>query len=573
MNNRFNIEKSIYMMMIFVAIIGLFFMAIRSEYFVQYRHFSYTVEADPPEQSVDQLARSYEQPSFLMLVSPDYPDLAETLTSVIERLGKKVTKQSISEPLRLTSSYAGIIIATENIHAMPDVGAILTYAESGGSVFFAVRPSPGPALSALYQHLGMVETGTFIETGGIELAEPFFDSSFSKSFPSKRIQNSSLAVRLDNTASLYASSTDGTPLLWKIMHGSGRFIVFNGSMLADSSQSALFIKGMQLMVPHFIYPVMNAKVTALEGFPFPVPKGRHEIGNMTNEEFFRHTFWAGMQRLEAKFDLNYTASFVASFEDQQTKFNPYELSSAQENAIVYGRELLRMGGEVAVQGYNHLPIDGMNKSDVAILQQDTADRIAHALPGYSVRSYIPVEQENPFSHLSVIRTVFPDLRAVMAPVEEAFIQDDGLAVLPKTITGFDSTAYTDWLVFNELASSGFFSHSLMPQSFLYEDSFEESFQELTDFQKRLKKDVPWLRGLTLSNAARSLSNYTNTVVFEEKTGQGVAFHVNTLVFPAYFYFSTDQRITSTENCEVTKIGNNLYLIQAEDLTFKIGLDG
>jgi hypothetical protein len=572
MNSKFNIEKNIYFMAIFIALIGLFLIVIRSDRFLEFRYFTDSANAQVLSQSTEKLHELYERPSFLMLVHEDDQSLATSIKGMLERLDKEVIEQSIEEPLSLTATYNGIIIATENLDALPDKELLIEYATSGGSIFFATRPSPGPSLSSLYQQLGIVEIGNFIENNGIELSHSFFDSSFSQSFLSQQIRNSSLAVRLDVKTRLYATASDGTPLLWTVPLGSGKIIVFNGSMFSDSAQGALFIKGVQLMLPTFIYPVMNAKVTALEGFPFPIASGRHEDG-VTNEEYYRQNFWPNMERLEAKYDLNYTASYVATFEDDVIDFNSNDLSSSQENTDFYGRELIRMGGELAIQGYNHFPINRLAEADILNQMQNATQRINHALPNYQVQSYIPVKQSTPLDPVPTMQLVLPELHAVLVNVDHPTMQDDGVAVLPKTMSGFTSTEFTDWLVFNQVAISGYFSQSIMPQSFLTNTSLEADIQDFGAFQKLLKKDVPWLRGMTLSSAAETVKHYTSSHIYEESTENGITFHLDSLSQPSYFYFSTERSITDTKNCEIQKIGDDLYLVEVNDLTFEIGLDG
>jgi hypothetical protein len=572
MNSKFNIEKNIYFMAIFIALIGLFLIVIRSDRFLEFRYFADSVNAQVLSQSTEKLNELYERPSFLMLVNEDDQSLATSIKGMLERLDKEVIEQPIEEPLSLTANYSGIIIATENLDALSDKELLIEYATSGGSIFFATRPSPGPSLSSLYQQLGIVEIGNFIENNGIELSNSFFDSSFSQSFLSQQIRNSSLAVRLDVKTRLYATASDGTPLLWTVPLGSGKIIVFNGSMFSDSAQGALFIKGVQLMLPTFIYPVMNAKVTALEGFPFPIASGRHEDG-VTNEEYYRQNFWPNMERLEAKYDLNYTASYVATFEDDVINFNSNDLSSSQENTGFYARELVRMGGELAIQGYNHFPINRLDEAEILIQMQNAAQRINHALPNYQVQSYIPVKQNTPLDPVATMQQVFPELHAVLTNVDHPTMQDDGVAVLPKTMSGFTSTEFTDWLVFNQLAISGYFSQSILPQTFLTNTSLEADIQDFGAFQKQLKQDVPWLRGMTLSSAAETVKHYTSSHIYEEPTENGITFHLDSLSQPSYFYFSTERSITDTKNCEIQKIGDDLYLVEVNDLTFEIGLDG
>lgn len=573
MNNKFKIDKSVYMMMGFVAVIGFIFIVFRSDLLLNYHYLSEKEEEELLLQNKNKLEELYKQTSFLLLVDDDQPKLAQTLEDSLERMGKKVKTSPITENFTTSTKYDGIIIATENIDDFPDIEALITYVESGGSVFFAIRPSPGVGLSALYQQVGMVEIGAFIETHGIELMEPFFASSNQQLFSSKEIRNSSLSLRVGKQSVLYAKSSNGTPLLWTTKYGEGKFVFFNGTMFADPSQIGLFVKGVQLMVPTYIYPVINAKVTALEGFPFPVQEGKHMNSSMTKENFVRHVIWGDLQRLEAKYDMNFTTSFVTSFDDTNKTLQRNEWSRLQENAVIYGRELLRMGGEFGVQGYNNLPIEGLDKSDVQSLMQATDELMESALPGYEIKSYIPVEQNEPLSHLKTIHEVFPNLEIVLASVDEATVQETGLAILPKHLKGFHTDSFSKWKAFNGLMKAGFITQSLSPQSLLNNNEVDTALQELASLQKQYGEDVPWLRNMTLSNTTKDVRNYVETTVFEEHTEEGITFHLNQLRPPAYFFFSSDKPVKSFENCTVTTIGPKLYLIETNELTFEIRLGG
>lgn len=579
MKNKFELEKSIFAIMGFVAIVGLFFMLVRSDYVIQYHHFSTQAESEPIERGEEPLSSSFKQPSYLLLTGDDAPQLAEQVAFVLNNMGKQVISRPLGEVYSLNEKYDGVIIATEMLDTFPDPDSLLRYVENGGAVFFAIRPSPGPSLSALYQQLDIIEIGSFVETEGIKLTNPFFQSDLSASFLSDRIINSSLTVRLSPEADLQASSSSGIPLLWKTEYGAGQFVMFNGSMLAQSSEQALLIKGIQLIASEFIYPVLNAGSTVLEGFPFPVPEGRHPNGSITYDDYYRYLFWSGMQRIEAKYDLNYTAAFIATFNEGNTSLKRKELSRNQENMILYGRELLRMGGEMGIQGYNYLPIEGMDSSDVNLQQRYTSERMKQALPGYQIHSYVPVQQQDPLAHLAIIQSYYPDLQAILASVHAPFLLDDTskkakkpVAVLPKTFTGFKSDAYSNWLVFNSLVSFGYYAQSLQPQSFLDGQDAETALHDFERFSNQLKQDVPWLRRTVLSDAARSAIHSANTIVYEKKTDHGITFQLNKVSAPSYFFFASNKKITGNKNCDIQKIGTDLYLVETDQLTFSIGLD-
>src|SRR5690606_32094417 len=141
--------------------------------------------------------------------------------------------------------YTSAGVATEQLDRLEETDVMLRFVKNGGSLFIAVRPSPGPILSNLYQPRVLVEMGQFIETTRIQLEQPFFGEKGDTAFSSDTITNSSLSVRLSNNAELFASSSTGIPLLWKALYGKGKFVVFNGTMFASSLDQALFVKGIQ----------------------------------------------------------------------------------------------------------------------------------------------------------------------------------------------------------------------------------------------------------------------------------------------------------------------------------------
>jgi len=560
-------------MMGLVALIGLFFLLIRSDFLLTFRSFSEVQEVAVLQENEEKIKEDYKQASFLILEGEDQPELTKTITSQLKQKGKVVDTRPINQNFLISKEYEGIIVATEQLDDLPDIQPLLTYVETGGSLFFATRPSPGVGLSSIYQQLGIIEIGSFIETSGIELTQPFLKATHNEVFSSEKIVNSSLSVRVGQEASMYAISTEGTPLLWETSYGGGKFVFFNGTMLANPSQNGLLTKGIQLMVPTFIYPVINAKVTALEGFPSPVQEGNNENSNMTNENYLRHGIWAELQRIEAKYDLNYTTSFVLNSGITSEQTNPGELVKTQENAVIYGRELLRMGGEFGVLGYSQLPTSGLEKKDVKSMFQSTYSVMERALPGYQIRSYIPVNQENALANLHAVKEAFPDLQTVLVEVEQPFIEEQGMAVLPKQIKSFPADGYAKWMAFNGLYSTGFVSQSLEPQALLYQMDAEVVLQDLAAYQKQLKENAPWLRSKTLSDTLTSVQNYEDIIIYEERTEDGINFQVNKLKAPAYFFLSSDRPVNSYENCKVTTIGPNLYLIEANEVTFHIGWEG
>ncbi|KIL42843.1 hypothetical protein KP77_34730 [Jeotgalibacillus alimentarius] len=549
MNKQFKIEHSIYALGAFIAIVGVLFLIARSDAVLKFQYFNKPIEQAVVEQEVE---ASHKIPSYLLLTGADQSNLQEALIKRLELMGKEVEVRSITsiETKEDLEGYISVIIATEQIELLNETDLILRFVEDGGSLFFAVRPAPGPALSTLYQSLGLVETGSFIETTGIELEQPFFNEAGETDFASDNIINSSLTVRLSGDAELFASSSTGIPLLWKAFYGEGTFVVFNGTMFSEMTDQALFVKGIQQLTEHVIMPMINARITELSGFPFLVPTGRDLSPAYTNRDYYRTLVWPELQRIESKYDLNYTASYKAI--DDTGSLN-LETSPELEDLRLYGRELLRMGGEIALHVSS------------ASNQERSVQQVQSALPDYSLHAGVSLS-------LEMGDRLSNEMSTMLAPVK--YIEEvEETIVLPAIAEGFELKASEKWKLFNELFVSGLYTHSVDASSFIEAQNAEEQMTVFADFQQSMYEQVPWIRSLTLSKAGEAAFPYLNSDLYETQKGNKLIFSATAMIEnqPAYYYLSTKRTIAGTENCEVRQVGKDLYLVTANDLTFAITL--
>ena len=558
MNNKFKMDYSIYAIGAFIAIIGLSFLIARSDFVLKYKYFN-----EPAGEAVLQqkVSASQKIPAYLLLTGPDQATLQKSLKERLELMGKAVVTQSISsiKSEKDLTGYTSVVVATEQLELLEETDIMLRFVKNGGSLFLAVRPSPGPILSNLYQPLGLVEMGHFIETTGIQLEQPFFGEEGDTAFSSDTITNSSLSVRLSNNAELFASSSTGIPLLWKALYGKGRFVVFNGTMFASMMDQALFVKGIQQSSENVIMPVVNARVTELSGFPFFVPDGKDLSPSYTNRDYYRTVVWPELQRIESKYDLNYTASYLAP---EEVALSGSEQSLVLDELEFYSRELLRMGGEIAVQEAVSATTEQVSKS-----MENSLLHIQKIMPDYPVRSLVSSSTE-------ANGELMEDVSAMLVPgVYMKRIEETTL--LPKTINGFDLDDSKRWTLFNEVVSSGFYAHSLHPYRFIEEGNAEKQMAAFAGFQQIINSQIPWMRPLTLSKSSDAAYPYISSDLYEEQQGDTLTFSATAKKenMHSYYYFSTHKSILKTENCEVEKIGEDLYLVAAEELNFSIVLGG
>lgn len=567
--------------MVFVLLIGTFLVVVKSEQFLNYKDVNkpFNLEGDSIYNAkVSEKIRN-TQGSYLIISdssSKIESRYGELFSTVLLQLKKQYKQVDVNDKITDFSSYKGIIIATENLSKLKQINQLIDYSKEGGSLFFAVRPSPSSTLSAIYQTLGIVELGDFIQTNGIELSTPLLSSEGRTSFVSESIQNSSLSIRLNDEVNVLAVSSDKLPLLWETKLEKGKLVVFNGSMLNDYSNRSLFIKALSVMTDEFIYPIINAKVTAIEGFPFPIPNGLApslvDSESQSTRDFYRKQWWLEMQRLESKFDLNYTAGYVVSYDEDFIPFKPQQFSDNQEDLVRFGKELVKMGGELAIQSYSEQPLSEVQTSGIFSMVKDMKNRVDHALPGYPMISMILPDEQFHLSDYKNVLTNMPEIKTVLANTETTQVKED-IVILPKTSLGYDSSPKSEWIIQNELYASGYYAQSVTPQYFLEKDtSFHESMQEFQQTQEAIQDEAPWLKGLRLTMVHFKAKAYIETEILEERTEKGVKFYSTVFSESQSFFFNTTKRITYTSNCDVKKIAKNLYLIEANQANFEIGLE-
>ncbi|RHB49584.1 DUF4350 domain-containing protein [Exiguobacterium sp. AM39-5BH] len=171
MKHAFKLEKGLYIIGVFIAVLGVLFVLIRSDYVLKLPLFNESSVSAIRTQSIDP-NKDGTIDSFLIINSQKETRLSASLQARLEGIGKRVTVSSI-EKLTSLPEATTVIIATERLDLLRDRDILLNYVGKGGTVFFATRPSPSPRFMEIYRHVGLIEVGNFVETTGIQLTNPF----------------------------------------------------------------------------------------------------------------------------------------------------------------------------------------------------------------------------------------------------------------------------------------------------------------------------------------------------------------------------------------------------------------
>src|SRR5690606_41789827 len=118
--------------------------------------------------------------------------------------------------------------------------------------------------------------------------------------------------------------------------------------------------------------------------------------------FFKEIWWPDMIKLAKNYDLKYTAVAIEDYNEAIEAPLPKYRQEDLTNLIVFGREVLKTGGEVGIHGYNHQPLQfrediakeydyvtWRSYEDIVASIQEVLAYVHKGFPSYDPVSYVP----------------------------------------------------------------------------------------------------------------------------------------------------------------------------------------
>jgi hypothetical protein len=495
------------------------------------------------------------------------------------------------------SQYDSIFITFERLDLLENVEEYFDYANNGGSLVFLVRPVADKTFEKISSNLGIKSflnklydnTGVRIHDDTLIAAEGFVSDTGA-------ISNSAIKLSLDDSAQIHISAFDKNPLLWSKNYGSGKLIFFNGTALNEKSNRGLIASIISLAKPDLIYPVINVKMLHIDDFPAPVPEGTdkqiYEEFSRDIPKFYREVWWADMIKLAKKYDLKYSGFVIETYnDDTKPPFKGAE-NSMKKNLLLYGRDLMSIGGEIGLHGYNHQSLapagyikqelgykDWQSTDDMAESVKELINFINSVFANYELRSYVPpsnilspdgreaVKQANP--HLLVIASVYYDNLEGDVYSQEFEIADDGIIEFPRITSGYLKSDEIMWSIYNGINLYGVFSHFIHPDDVLDIErssgiGWTEMMEEFDALIGEVMNKYKWLRKFTISSAAYELQKYIECKPYVEYTGNLINIYTDNYRKDIYCIFRTEKQIKSAQNCDYKKISDTAYLLELKD---------
>jgi len=494
------------------------------------------------------------------------------------------------------SKYHCIIISLERLDHLKDIMPALTdHVYAGGRLIFAIRPVIDTTFGSISDMLAIQSySGIDDNATGIRVEEPLILGIDEMEEDVGFIRNSSIASVLDpyRDTVLYLSTYRRTPLLWEAGYGKGKFIVFNGTMLNEKNNRGILTNILCLSRETFIYPVANIKMLHIDDFPAPIPRGTlepiAEEFNRTIPQFYREVWWSDMIRISKRHDLVYSAFTIENYGDDTTP--PFDDPGRieEENFLVYGKELLNLGGEIAIHGYNHqsLAPEGYIKQDLGYnpwnSQEDMEeslkkliDFIHSIFPNYTIRAYVPPSNilsdqgrsavVGAVEDLEVIASVYLPNKEGDVYQQEFEIAPDGIIEFPRISSGYHHETEVMWSIFNGLNTHGIFSHFIHPDDLLDTGrsrglSWSKLSEEFEMILTEVDEGFSWLRSYSISEAALELTKYLQIHPRIEYRGADINIYCENFRPDAYFIMRCDRAIIETENIEHKTISEDAYLL-------------
>ncbi|MCA1041526.1 DUF2194 domain-containing protein [Bacillus infantis] len=607
MGNNINLLKMI-VMMSFLILFGVFLLITQSESFYRFNLKDVPAFAKdvPVEQALSEAEmQKIEQDKVLLVYDSNQKSsimLKDNVKNTLEFMKKEYKAVPAAELPADFREYENIIILFSDLELMQDISLLKDYVFDGGKVLFAIRPDTGQTFESIHDSLGIREPEPlYLDTSSVQLkSDLLLNSKGMKIADNIFLSNSSLHVSLEKTSRILATTDREIPFLWSNPHGKGEFMVFNGTMLASSMNRGFLAGALSFLNENYMYPILNSKVVYIDDFPAPLPEGLHDAiyadYNLDTEKFFHNVWWPDMLKMAKEYDLKYTVGVIETYNNDVD--GPFNERLSDNVLKIFGRELIQMGGELAVHGYNHQSltldqkqVDGLgynawkSQKDMVASLKELRHFIQEIFPGYTVKTYIPPSNVLSEEGKEAIKEAIPSISNIaslhiaddegIAYIQEYEVSED-FNEIPRLTSNYGDHDEEKWIIANGASLYGTFSHFVHPDDILDKersknDGWHELKRGFLSILKDLKEKYPWMESMTASESAESLKAVHDAQVKIQQDERKIEGYINRFQGKLDFLLRSEKKLINASGCEVKKISGEHYLVRAVSPEFTIEL--
>lgn len=551
---------------------------------------------DIKDKQDDNYAIIYEETDDMSISTKEN---TETLLNYLKKEYNSVEKGTYTN----FYDYSTVIVTFESMDDYAQLLELYYYVYNGGTVIMAQRPYITEELHEYFDLFGIKSYAGFEETVGMKLLSNILITGEGLEI-SENISNHSIKAELFDDVEVHATDSEGSPLVWENTFGEGKVIFSNGQMLCEKNSRGIYTGILSLGKEWFIYPIINSKVLFIDDFPSPIPTATEEIiydeYQKGTPEFFRDIWWPDMVSIAKKYDVTYTGYYIETYKDAVTDLeNNGGDDIDRQNIITYGRELLKLGGEIGLHGFNHQPLavgeNEMSARNGYVTWNNIRDMVhginlvkatlTSVFPNNKIVSYVPPSNIITEEGIEALKEALPDLKIIAsvysgdekeAYIQELEIREDGILNFPRMSYGYIDTKEVEYDLLSSLTTFGLISHFLHGDDVLDDErSFGLKWSELAEnfekMMKRIYETIPWIKSETVSEAGAAIINYLQQEIVFTYEEDRIIGALNNYKCQGSYILRTDRKIVDSVNCSYELIDDNIYLITNEDAEFIIEL--
>ncbi len=597
-----NFKKEIWSVFIVTALLGVFFQINRMDALLYINPWQNHLEEGNFLQAVGSQQQNRE--NYLLIYDP--ADVQSVLTrhiveKIIHEQKKSIQSVPFYQPVVIDSKCQGLVIATNKLKNLAAMTSIEQYVEQGGRAAILRNLQSELLPEEMVAQLGIASLGQEISVPGIQVTGDMFLGLQGFGFDSDIYTTAVTDVMLTSDAVPQVTSQEGHPIIWSHNSGQGKYIVCNSRERDDKNNYGIYTAILSQLKEDYIYPVMNMKLFFIDDFPSPVPEGNFERiyqeTGLSTADFYRRLWWPEMLNNGEKYNVKYTGLIIENYGDQvKGPFMPLADVNARNSLIVYGRELLKAGGELGIHGYNHQSLapagygqDSLgyatweSQADMEESLRELKRYISDAYPGYEIHAYVPPSNILSPEGKTAVKNVFTDIKVYsslwngLATAKQYFqnfqLNADGTCELPRVTSGHVSASEKMWENYIVVNYNGVFSHFVHPDEIFYEESENLTWtmmkQGLTDLLSELQNRFGWLEPVTATEGYEKMKDYFQMDYRLTRSEDGIKINAWDFHQPLTFILRTDKKIGSVTGGSAQRVQANAYVLTVTDGDFEI----
>lgn len=594
--------REIWAIFLLVTILGGFFQCSRMDYLLYLSPWENHIQNAADWQGAAR--QNIQREQYLIIYDP--ADVQSVLARhIVEKIFRDQKKSSQAVPfyqqVAMDSRCQGVVILTSRLNAVKSLSAVERYVEQGGTAVILRNLQSESMPAGLMEKLGVSAIGQELTVSGVRVPGDLYLGLQGFAFDSDNYNCGTTKVALAGDAVTELTAADGTPLIWSHRSGRGRYFVSNVRERDDKNHYGVYTVILSQLNEDYIYPVMNMQLYFIDDFPSPVPEGNfdriYQETGLRTAEFYRKLWWPEMLNNAEKYHIKYTGMIIETYGDQvKGPFMPLANGEARNNLIVYGRELLKSGGELGIHGYNHqsLALAGYgqerlgyvpwgSEADMEEALRELKRYIEEVYPGYQIYSYVPPSNILSPEGKRAVKKVFPEMKVYaslyngLSTATEYFqnfkINKDGTYELPRISSGYTPSPEEIWEAYNVINYNGVFSHFVHPDGIFYEESKDLTWalmkKGMSGMLADLNRRFVWLQPATASEGAGRMQAYFDMDYRIERSPQGIEMYVWNFNQPLTFVLRSRKEIASVKGGTAQRVQDNAYILTVEEPEFAI----